>query len=46
MTETLSAASLHQERVFEQHIVQTLVNHQDYLERDCATHYDAPPVSG
>jgi type I restriction enzyme, R subunit len=41
MTETLSAASLHQERVFEQHIVQTLVNHQDYLERDCATHYDA-----
>lgn len=41
MTETLSAASLHQERVFEQHIVQTLVYHQDYLERDCATHYDA-----
>lgn len=41
MTETLSAASLHQERVFEQHIVQTLVNHQNYRERDCATHYDA-----
>jgi type I restriction enzyme, R subunit len=41
MTKTLSAASLHQERVFEQHIVQTLVNHQNYLERDCATHYDA-----
>jgi type I restriction enzyme R subunit len=41
MTEPLSTASLHQERVFEQHIVQCLVNHQDYVERDCALHYDA-----
>jgi len=37
----ISAGSLHQEHVFEQHIVQSLVNHQDYMERDCATHYDA-----
>lgn len=40
MTEPLSTASLHQERVFEQHIVECLVNHQDYVERDCALHYD------
>ena len=37
----ISAASLHQERVFEAHIVHSLVDHQEYLERDCATHYDA-----
>ena len=41
MTEPLSTASLHQERVFEQHIVECLVNHQDYVERECALHYDA-----
>jgi type I restriction enzyme R subunit len=41
MTEPLSTASLHQEHVFEQHIVQCLVNHQDYVERECALHYDA-----
>jgi type I restriction enzyme, R subunit len=41
MTEPLSTASLHQEHVFEQHIVECLVNHQDYLQRDCALHYDA-----
>jgi type I restriction enzyme R subunit len=41
MTEPLSTASLHQEHVFEQHIVDCLVNHQDYMQRDCAQHYDA-----
>ena len=41
MTEPLSNASLHQEHVFEQHIAECLVNHQDYLQRDCAQHYDA-----
>lgn len=41
MTEPLSTASLHQEHVFEQHFVECLVNHQDYLQRDCAQHYDA-----
>lgn len=41
MTEPLSTASLHQEHVFEQHIVECLVNHQDYQQRDCALHYDA-----
>jgi type I restriction enzyme, R subunit len=41
MTEPLSTASLHQEHVFEQHIVECLVNHHDYLQRDCALHYDA-----
>jgi type I restriction enzyme, R subunit len=41
MTEPLSTASLHQEHVLEQHIVECLVNHHDYLQRDCALHYDA-----
>jgi type I restriction enzyme, R subunit len=41
ITEPLSTVSLHQEHVFEQHIVECLVNHQDYQQRDCALHYDA-----
>jgi type I restriction enzyme, R subunit len=38
--DSISNATLHQEHVFERHIVQSLVDHHAYLERDCATDYD------
>jgi type I restriction enzyme R subunit len=41
MTETLSTTTLHQESVFETHIVQSLVSNQGYIERDFERHYDA-----
>ncbi len=37
----ISAASLHQEHVFEAHIVQSLVAHQEYIERASTPDYDA-----
>lgn len=41
MTETThTTADIHQERVFEEHIVGCLLSDQGYLERTCATHYD------
>lgn len=41
MTEvTLTAADIHQEKVFETHIVRCLVDAQGYVERTCGTDYD------
>ena len=40
MTENHTTANIHQEKVFETHIVQCLVDLQGYEERDCATDYD------
>ena len=40
MTDTLTTADIHREKVFEAHIVARLVADQGYLERDCAAHYD------
>lgn len=41
MTETAhTQADIHQEKVFEEHIVACLTREQGYVERTCATHYD------
>ena len=40
MTETHTTANIHQEKVFEAHIVACLTADQGYVERDCAAHYD------
>lgn len=40
MTETLTTADIHREKVFEAHIVACLTADQRYIERDCAAHYD------
>lgn len=37
---THSAADIHQEKIFEEHIVQSLVQGQGYIERLCEAHYD------
>lgn len=38
--QTHTTADIHQEKVFEEHIVSCLVRDQGYLERACAAHYD------
>ena len=40
MTDIPTTADIHREKVFEAHIVQSLVDLQGYEERDCASHYD------
>ncbi|MFB9148973.1 type I restriction endonuclease subunit R [Roseovarius ramblicola] len=40
MTDTHTTADIHQEKVFEAHIVACLTADQGYIERDCAAHYD------
>ena len=40
VTETHTTADIHQEKVFEAHIVACLTQDQEYVERDCAEHYD------
>ena len=41
MTETAhTQADIHQEKVFEEHIVTCLTREQGYIERICANHYD------
>lgn len=40
MTDTHTTADIHQEKVFETHIVSCLTQEQGYVERDCAAHYD------
>ena len=40
MTATHAASAIHREAVFEEHIVQSLVGDQGYVQRDCAAHYD------
>lgn len=40
MTDTHTTADIHQEKVFEAHIVACLTTEQGYIERDCARHYD------
>ncbi len=41
MSETThTTADIHQEKVFEAHIVACLTSDQGYVERDCASHYD------
>ncbi|MDW4496360.1 DEAD/DEAH box helicase family protein [Sulfitobacter sp. D35] len=35
-----TTAVIHQEKVFEEHIVACLTHGQGYVERDCASHYD------
>lgn len=41
MTETThTAADIHQEKVFEEHIVASLTSEQGYVERGCPSHYD------
>ena len=40
MTRTHTSADIHQEKVFEAHIVASLTTDQGYVERDCAAHYD------
>ncbi|MBZ4024071.1 DEAD/DEAH box helicase [Rhodobacter sp. TJ_12] len=42
MTDTLTTADIHREKVFEAHIVARLVADQGYLERDCGAHYSVP----
>ncbi|WP_173485503.1 MULTISPECIES: type I restriction endonuclease subunit R [unclassified Aliiroseovarius] len=37
---THTTADIHQEKVFETHIVSCLTQEQGYIERDCAAHYD------
>jgi type I restriction enzyme, R subunit len=37
---THTTADIHQEKVFETHIVNCLTQEQEYIERDCAEHYD------
>jgi type I restriction enzyme R subunit len=38
--QTHTTADIHQEKVFEAHIVACLTADQGYVERDCASHYD------
>lgn len=40
MTDTLTTADIHREKVFEAHVVARLVQDQGYIARDCAAHYD------
>lgn len=40
MTTAHTAADIHQEKVFEAHIVACLTGDQGYIERHCASHYD------
>lgn len=40
MTDTHTTADIHQEKVFEAHIVACLTGDQGYIERDCPSHYD------
>lgn len=40
MTDTHTTADIHQEKVFEAHIVACLTSDQGYIERDCPPHYD------
>ena len=40
MTDTHTTADIHQEKVFEEHIVASLAADQGYIGRDCAAHYD------
>ena len=40
MTDTHTTADIHQEKVFEAHIVACLTQDQGYIERTCASHYD------
>lgn len=40
MTNTHTTADIHQEKVFEEHIVACLTADQGYIERTCASHYD------
>lgn len=41
MTESIhTKADIHQEKVFEEHIVNCLTRDQGYLQRDCTNHYD------
>lgn len=40
MTSTHTTADIHQEKVFEAHIVACLIAGLGYVERDCASHYD------
>ena len=40
MTDTHTTADIHQEKVFEEHIVACLTADQGYIERDCPSHYD------
>ncbi|MFG6637041.1 type I restriction endonuclease subunit R [Sulfitobacter sp. 1A12126] len=40
MTDTHTTADIHQEKVFEAHIVACLTADQGYIERDCSSHYD------
>lgn len=40
MTDTHTTADIHQEKVFEAHIVACLTTEQGYIERDCPRHYD------
>lgn len=40
MTDTHTTADIHQEKVFEAHIVACLTGDQGYIERDCPSNYD------
>ncbi|WP_308124548.1 type I restriction endonuclease subunit R [Maritalea mobilis] len=40
MTTIHTTADIHQEKVFEAHIVACLTGDQGYIERDCPSHYD------
>ncbi|KAA8610223.1 type I restriction endonuclease subunit R [Salipiger aestuarii] len=40
MTTTHTTADIHQEKVFEAHIIACLTQNQGYIERDCPSHYD------
>lgn len=40
MTDIHTTADIHQEKVFEEHIVACLTADQGYIERDCPSHYD------
>ena len=40
MTDTHTTADIHQEKVFEAHIVDCLTSGLGYIKRDCASHYD------
>jgi len=37
---THTTSDIHQEKVFEEHIVACLTSEQGYIERDCPSHYD------
>ena len=44
MTETHTSADIHQEKVFEAHIVACLTSDLGYIERDCPSDYDVAPA--